>query len=129
MTAISTAPAATREALGRTLVKLRQDGLDIGRVVGVLVGGADVDAQQPFDVVAPEPHVQCGVAQDSLDRIVVHTRFVGDHVNAMRVEVGAVAQEGFLCQQIVQPVDHVTRVKPQLGLEVSVTDENDVEPV
>ena len=29
MTAISTAPAATREALGRTLVKLRQDGLDI----------------------------------------------------------------------------------------------------
>ena len=63
MTAISTAPAATREALGRTLVKLRQDGLDIVVVDADL--GKSTTARL-FRDEFPERFFSVGVAEQNM---------------------------------------------------------------
>jgi hypothetical protein len=66
------------------------DRVDSRCQIGVLLGLGLVQAQQAFDAVAPEVHVQCGVAVDALGGVVVHTGLIRDHLDQPYVDGAAV---------------------------------------
>ena len=59
----------------------------------------------------------------------VHTGFVRDHVDAMNVEIGAVACEGFVVEEPLISIDDDVRPTSKVVCSEAVADEDEVDAV